>query len=336
MTAGGRRTAGAERDHSTRSRMGLPPPGAGIISSPRWIPLVAPGRRARGFDRGGPSRRVGDAATRFEPRPLRARPTGPPPRRSVVRARRRHAPRRIGVDPRADGTPPRYGRRLGAARLRAGASGDARRPGSRRRGGRALPSGAPGGPPIASGADRARHPDSMIGAREYGTSGPLVVVLHRGPGAPGSAGPLARGLADTFRVLEPLQRASGERPLTVARHVADLRELLSRRGGRPALVGHSWGAMLALVYAAAYPSDVAALALVGCGTFDRKARDRLIATREERMDDALRRDLARLAEEIPDPDATLQATANLLLPVDSYEPLATELELDACDARAHP
>ena len=42
--------------------------------------------------------------------------------------------------------------------------------------------------------------------REYGSSGPLLIVLHGGPGAQGSMEPVARGLADRFHVLEPFQR----------------------------------------------------------------------------------------------------------------------------------
>lgn len=91
--------------------------------------------------------------------------------------------------------------------------------------------------------------------RTYGTSGPVVVVLHGGPGAPGHMAPVARGLADSFQILEPRQRGSGSEPLTVARHVADLDGLVESHcgGARPALVGSSWGAMLALAYAAAHP-----------------------------------------------------------------------------------
>ncbi len=44
--------------------------------------------------------------------------------------------------------------------------------------------------------------------RTYGISGPVVVVLHGGPADVGGAAPLARGLADAFRVLEPWQRSS--------------------------------------------------------------------------------------------------------------------------------
>jgi pimeloyl-ACP methyl ester carboxylesterase len=70
-----------------------------------------------------------------------------------------------------------------------------------------------------------------IEARRYGSSGPRVVLLHGGPGAPGYLATLADALADAFRVLEPLQRrsaAAGGRPLTVARHVDDLHDLLAR------------------------------------------------------------------------------------------------------------
>ncbi len=176
----------------------------------------------------------------------------------------------------------------------------------------------------------------MIQAREYGTSGPLVAVLHGGPGVIGYMAPVARRLGGSFRVVEPLQRKGGAVPLTVARHVSDLHDLVVRRGGnaRPALVGHSWGAMLALVYAAAHPERVAALVLVGCGTFDPAARERLRTIRESRTDDLLRRRLERLPEEFPDPDARLKAMGDLILPLYSHDLASTDLGIEATDAQA--
>lgn len=105
--------------------------------------------------------------------------------------------------------------------------------------------------------------------RDHGpTSGAPVVVLHGGPGAIGSAGSLAQLLADPAHVLEPWQRAT-----TVGDHIADLLAFVATHCERlPVLVGHSWGAMLALAFAAAHPASSAALCLIGCGTFDREAR----------------------------------------------------------------
>ncbi len=114
---------------------------------------------------------------------------------------------------------------------------------------------------------------------------------------------MARGLADSFRVFEPWQRASGDKPLTVGHHVEDLHALVEfiGKGVRSALVGESWGAMLALAYAAAYPDSAGPLILVGCGTFDKVARARMRAVLEEREDNDLRQRLERLPEEFPDP-----------------------------------
>jgi pimeloyl-ACP methyl ester carboxylesterase len=109
----------------------------------------------------------------------------------------------------------------------------------------------------------------MIQVRKYAGSDGSVVVLHGGPGAPGSLAGLATELAPDFEVWEPLQRRSGEVPLTVDRHVADLHDIAPD----PAtIVGHSWGAMLGLSYAASHPAAVRALALVGCGTYDTASR----------------------------------------------------------------
>ncbi len=162
------------------------------------------------------------------------------------------------------------------------------------------------------------------------------VLLHGGPGAPGYLAPVARELSDAFRVLEPLQRGSSREPLTVARHVADLHEVVSGcAGGRPALVGHSWGAMLGLAYAAAHPGRVSSLVLVGCGTFDTASRERLRERREERMDGELRRRLEDLAAEFPNPNERMRERARLLLSLDAHYPLPGGLEEVTCDARAH-
>ena len=161
--------------------------------------------------------------------------------------------------------------------------------------------------------------------REYGSGGSAVVLLHGGPGAPGLEG-LARGLEDAFRVLEPYQRGSGEAPLSVAVHVADLDEFLAAHcpNERPALVGHSWGAMLALAYAAAHPDRVASLTLVGSGTFDLASRRRYEETRNERIGDDLRRRLARLESETPDRSERLKRRHELTVHTESVDPVAPE------------
>jgi pimeloyl-ACP methyl ester carboxylesterase len=149
--------------------------------------------------------------------------------------------------------------------------------------------------------------------------------------------PVARGLAGRFRVLEPFQSASGGEPLTVARHVADLCALVGSLGSgeRPALVGSSWGAMLALAFAAEHPDFTGPLALVGCGTFDTGARARMQETLHARMGPELRLRLANLAEEHAGADEQLRAKARLILPLYSCDLASEELELEASDARAN-
>ncbi len=179
-----------------------------------------------------------------------------------------------------------------------------------------------------------------IETHEHGTSGRMVIVLHGGPGAPGSATDLARGLAKGFRVLEPWQRGSGGEPLTVARHVADLHELVEARfGGAPApLVGESWGAMLALAYAAEHPATAGPLVLVGCGTFDAVARARMRVILNERTNDELKQRLGDLAAEIPDPEERLERRYELTRTLYDVDPLPENADgggRGEFDMRAH-
>jgi pimeloyl-ACP methyl ester carboxylesterase len=166
----------------------------------------------------------------------------------------------------------------------------------------------------------------MIEIRPYGKSGPWVIALHGGPAAAGRAAPIARGLADAFRVLEPWQRGSGDEPLTVARHVADLHEVVVSccEGGRPALVGESWGAMLALAYAAEHAESAGPLALIGCGTFDKAARARLHATLEERRTDEVRRRLRQIDEQVADPGERMQRRHEVEERLYEYDPIPAE------------
>ena len=176
--------------------------------------------------------------------------------------------------------------------------------------------------------------------RRYGSSGPRVVLVHGGPGVPGYLAEVARELASDCRVEEPFQRGSGTEPLSVAQHVADLAEVVVAEAEAPCVIGHSWGAMLALAWAAEHPRRVGSLVLVGCGTFDDASRRRLHAERDARMDADLHRRLARVELEEPDEDSRLAAAGQLLLPLYSFDPLgplerAGALEPARCDARAH-
>jgi len=171
--------------------------------------------------------------------------------------------------------------------------------------------------------------------RQYGETGPIVILVHGGPGTPGSMAPVGRELANGFRVLEPFQRVSGGEPLTVARHVEDLQELVAAQEERPAVVGSSWGAMLALAWAAAHPESAGPLVLVGGGTWDTVTRARLTEIIDERMDDDLLGRLERLEEEYRDPNERLAAEGNLIGRLYNYDILDIDDESAPADARAH-
>jgi pimeloyl-ACP methyl ester carboxylesterase len=177
-----------------------------------------------------------------------------------------------------------------------------------------------------------------IDVRQYGDAGPTIVMLHGGPGAPGSIARLALDLSPRFQVLEPLQRRSGDEPLSVERHVADLAAIVE---GPCRIVGHSWGAMLGLCFAAAQPGLVDRLALVGCGTFDDSARavhDKVMAERLGPEGTARMRALRRAMTHADASERdlllakrgrqALVAQSVDLLP-DSLDAAATDLPLDA-------
>lgn len=119
--------------------------------------------------------------------------------------------------------------------------------------------------------------------------GPTVLVLHGGPGLehsyflPGLE-PLARGR----RLILYDQRASGrsEAPVDSAsisldRFVEDvdrIREVLD--GDRVTLLGHSWGGLLAMLYATRHPQRVHSLVLMG--TIEPGQRYRDEASRRQR------------------------------------------------------
>ncbi|HEY3866750.1 MAG TPA: alpha/beta hydrolase [Actinocrinis sp.] len=99
-------------------------------------------------------------------------------------------------------------------------------------------------------------------------TGPPVVLLHGGPGLWDYLGDLAALLDGEFTVVRFDQRGCGRStgrggPFTIEQAVDDMDQVRAALGfGRWAVAGHSWGAELALRYAARHPDLVTAVAYI--------------------------------------------------------------------------
>ena len=113
--------------------------------------------------------------------------------------------------------------------------------------------------------DVASH-DGTIAVRTRGGSGETVVLLHGGPGCPDYLQPVAQLLPAHLRVVTFDQRgvggSAGARTFALEDYLSDI-EAVRRHLGveRIHLLGHSWGGLLAQVYANKFPQRVASIVL---------------------------------------------------------------------------
>jgi pimeloyl-ACP methyl ester carboxylesterase len=125
--------------------------------------------------------------------------------------------------------------------------------------------------------------------RDWGGRGQPVVLLHGLASTARIWDFVAPLLADAGRVIALDQRGHGgsdrsETGYSFAEVTADLVGVLDALGfARPVMVGHSWGASVAVSFAVAHPDRAVGIALVDGGTMSRASRPGITWEEFERM-----------------------------------------------------
>lgn len=166
-----------------------------------------------------------------------------------------------------------------------------------------------------------------MNVRLYGKKPYRVAVIHGGPGAPGSVAAVARELSKEHGVLEPIQTRT-----SVEGQVLELWGTLQEHGTPPiTLIGHSWGAWLAFLTAAKYPSMVRKLILVGSGPFAESYVQQLSATRLARLREDEQVAFRQLLNDLPvsggpAKEKLMAKLEALVSKTDDYDPMIIETD----------
>ncbi|MEO0988063.1 MAG: alpha/beta hydrolase [Cyanobacteria bacterium J06639_14] len=102
-----------------------------------------------------------------------------------------------------------------------------------------------------------------------GESTPTAIFIHGGPGVFGYSESFCKSISMFATVLHYHQRGSKEtnRDIGIEDHIEDLESIIENQfpTAKPIVVGHSWGAMLALLFAAKHSRRIQKLILIGSG-----------------------------------------------------------------------
>jgi pimeloyl-ACP methyl ester carboxylesterase len=157
--------------------------------------------------------------------------------------------------------------------------------------------------------------------RKYGKPPYSVVLVHGGPGAPGSLRTVAEEISADRGVIEALQTGYSIDSLLV-----ELQVTVTLHGIPPlTLVGHSWGAWLSLLFASRYPDLVRKLILVAAGPFEDKYAAGIMEIRMERLGHQDAANLTRLMHQFSvssrqKKDAIFHQIAKIIRKADTFEP----------------
>lgn len=159
--------------------------------------------------------------------------------------------------------------------------------------------------------------------KKHGEAPYRLIVLHGGPGAPGQASSPAKDLSSKRGVIEHWQQGDSIEELK-----AELKTIIDRETeGSVVLAGHSWGAWLAWIFAAAYPELVKGLILIAAGAFEEKYNIDLNEIRLKRLPPALRKEAVGIMQKIMQtprqslPSEWFKRYGELMEQADSYHPI---------------
>ncbi len=178
----------------------------------------------------------------------------------------------------------------------------------------------------------------MVTVQMHGYPPYCTAVLHGGPGAAGDVAPVARKLGEERGVLEPHQRAT-----SLWGQVQELQEQLARRAAPPVtLIGHSWGAWLAWIFAAQKPRVVRRLVLVSSGAFRPEYAADLMNARRARLSAGERSELDVIVRQMSgdrmpkgeDGDEIFARFGALMSRADSYDPFLDDAPVQ-CDMKIY-
>lgn len=173
---------------------------------------------------------------------------------------------------------------------------------------------------------------AMENLRTYGKASFRVAVIHGGPGAAGEMAPVAREIASSCGVLEPLQTKA-----SLEGQIEELKTVLENNGDLPVtLIGFSWGAWLSFIFSANYPTLVKKLILIGSGPFEEKYAEKIQKTRLSRLSEEERTEVKSLLQVLDNPAAEDKSIAfarfgALFSKADAYDPIGQESEVIDCD-----
>jgi pimeloyl-ACP methyl ester carboxylesterase len=112
--------------------------------------------------------------------------------------------------------------------------------------------------------------DSKMLTKSYGTGNKTLILINGGPSLSNYISTLGIQLSDKYKIVEYYQKGTPENPtknkdeLILKAHLSDLKRVVEDcKGSQIILVGHSWGASLALIYLSQNPGMISKTILIG-------------------------------------------------------------------------
>ncbi|MCF8365344.1 MAG: alpha/beta hydrolase [Bacteroidales bacterium] len=163
----------------------------------------------------------------------------------------------------------------------------------------------------------------MESSRIYGNPPVKIVLIHGGPGAPGSLAPVAKKLSETAGILEILNCAK-----SIKGQLFEIYEEVIRHCDLPVIIiGHSWGAWLSWIFTAKFPNLVGKLVLIGSPPFTSDITHEILSTRMKRLEEDEQKLLAAYLDEIDshaNPDRLFAKIGKLIAKADTLSSLSSE------------